>query len=958
MLNKLEIFLEDEWKDYTIYLEQNSIVRQSRCDDVFATGNLQIRCSRPTNIPPYTPLRINEEEYWLCNSTCRRYLTKTNLFIHNIELLELTAILSCYILGSKNFSVTGTNKKDYQKVNIIRNLMRQKYGVTIDIVGPFETLLHKEQEFTFGPGTTMYDAILEILTSYEKVKIRVISCDPSHNKYSLRFIIDSESYILQEEFVLDEYSTQQSAYYGRILESEMTNVIDRTNTILVKDLTMRSEDVHMTADNSCLVLPTRCERVVDFGMSSPAANLYCQFSFGEEYMKVLDELGFRPSSATENGEYIKRYEEWMKILKLKNGYSPLQIVLEETIVGKFDLDKNTILESLWKLKYLGANVGNTKYLYLSGYNDVAGHVGEILDLPVKWSLKDKILSKDKWNMLEDREKPKYVYYESGSNKIEGMNNYYKNDFWNTIIGSTVHPFLYYAKKNEREEFDLDDNLNGQKSTHVTTKYFLDLEHNFDTDLYTSLYYSYWIEYYPIVDPFVLHRKTIKPNNEGIVKNLARSYDKNSNFIDFDRLIHSLSITNNMMGLPEYTVEYRLPPNQRYPKAFNRLQRHNIDWIITSVSITSNYKESIAQINLASSYNKVAEAIGVKSQFNETKNPLDNIINRPVFWIKDDIDNTRVELPSECWAKLQISGKILYKRVVLMEKDNVVYAYFEAIDQYCFDKQSLPTGNTILSDNYHCRDISYCDSNNEVIGASVSLGTLPSLSREESLSMPIYNGNDFNEVIYLGCQEIYKDARERLIFTLIIQNCEIVPSPKFLELKIICDENIESWTAKRTHSMLERPIGPLTQGAFLFEGDTIEVSAIPKKGYAIVGDPWRRIVINKIKATDRILDITFLTEQKIVGLAPIITAEISRDSSGMFDYFQYTIKNPNAVNVSATVNIYLQNGERFDSIIHELAAGESHLNGFETQRDITSVEVIFYSSLFSNNPGAHCQVLRK
>ncbi len=763
MVNMVTIYLDGAWHNVTPYLQSNDVVRQSRCDDAFAAGSLQLRYDRSTNIPPYTLLCINGDEFWFAKSTCRRYLTKPNYYIHNVELLELTSILSCYILGSKNFSVAGTNRKDYEKLEVIAKLMRQKYGITFTYDSD-AVYLDKQQEFTFGPGTTYYDALLEIAKSYDGVKVKVSGYNPVTKEITIKFTLDNSIYHLQEQRILDEYYVQDSETYGAILESEMANVIDRTNTTKISDITSRTDDFRMDLQNCCIMLPTRCENIVDFGISSDVGKLFCKISLSHKYTNCIWNNLPNIDSA-----HPKPYREWLSFVRDENRFSPLDTFLD-LVKEHYGIEKESILDTIWyQVAMEDVSDHVNKYFILLPYND-----GNTIDgLPSRFSLKDNILPKNKWLLLEDAEKPKYAYYESGSNKIEGMDSYYKNDFWNNIIGNTVKPFLDNIDYSDNVSENLNDSKDGEtRTTIIECSYQL----NFSEAESKSLLYSYWVEYTPIIDLFINSTKTILPNNEASIKKFSRSFDKTSNYIDFDRLADSIQLTNDMMGLPEGTIEYKLTTDEIAPKAFQKIVRNGKEWTISSVVLTSSLKKEVSTINLVSNYNKVADAIGVKTQYNETKNPLENIIDRPIFW---EVDGSSIlGVCNECWAELTIASKKLFKRCVVVEKNKVVYVYFEAIDQYCFDRQAVSVNDLNKTDCYYCNDISYCDENNEVIGARISIGVFQKLTREESLDMPLYSGSNFKEILDLGTKLIYKDARERLIFTLKINNCKIVPKSVF------------------------------------------------------------------------------------------------------------------------------------------------------------------------------------
>lgn len=739
MIKSLEIYLDGIWNDYTNNLEANSIVRQDRCDDAFAIGSLQIRCERDRNIPPYTPLRINGNEYWFCSSKCKKYLTIEGYYIHNIELLELTSILSCYILGSKSFSTTGTNTEDFEKLNIIKELMEQKYNVKFIYEDTIPLIFYKEQEFVFGPGTTMYDALLEIIKSYDgiKVKINELSVPTNYDNkftYYISFQFDNSEFILNDNLIIDEYSSQKVDDYGAVLESEMTNVIDRTNSTYLSYLSLRSDDVRMIEDNSCLILPTKIESVKSFKV---------RFNAEVEIMLTFEENTEENISLPSLGT-IKTLKEWIEIFSSSPEYLDRINFFKEKII---DLGIPEFEADSYKLTYSRINDKSPIKLY----NKNETH---ILLTPI--DISNYILPIDKWNLIEEKLKPKYVYYTSGTNKIEGMNSYYKFDLWDLILQQTAKPFL------DNEDI-YGDNLIEEKiyyKNNYTDSSYMDISIYKRNDKATMTH-CFDVEYYPITDPFVWSEKSVVPFNESSVKKFAKTYDKSGNYIDFDRMIDSLELTNNIMGMPELSIECVI--DDKRPKAYQYINRFGKKWIISSVITTSTLTQTTALINLVSGYNKVADAIGVKTQYNATKNPLNNITTRPVYFFKQ----SNIVIPDDVYCQIHVWGegvnKWLYKRAAVMRNANITYIYFEALDQYSFDTQA----EHVNFSNYICRDVSYCNGYNELKNISISIGRIPSLSREDSLALPIYDG-EFESIIDLESQIVYKDAREKLSFTIQIK----------------------------------------------------------------------------------------------------------------------------------------------------------------------------------------------
>ena len=148
-----QVYIDTAWVDLTSYLEQSSITISSRADDSFAVSTLSTlrTFTIPTtaqtvgsgydgsyqmNIPPYTPCKIDDEYYW-CKTTTKPLIStfgNGKVSIRDeFEILEANAILSCFIVGSKAFSITGTNTLDIDKVKILFQLMAQKYGYSLSV---------------------------------------------------------------------------------------------------------------------------------------------------------------------------------------------------------------------------------------------------------------------------------------------------------------------------------------------------------------------------------------------------------------------------------------------------------------------------------------------------------------------------------------------------------------------------------------------------------------------------------------------------------------------------------------------------------------------------------------------------------------------------------------------------------------------------------------------------------
>ena len=113
----------------------SNVINQNRSDDSFAIGTLKIKTNQISKaIPPYSFMSVNIDgvyEQYLVSSKASPYLSYNGLYVHEIEVIEPTAKLCCYIIGSKSFSTTGSNKLDSEKLKILAKLLDWEYGIKL-----------------------------------------------------------------------------------------------------------------------------------------------------------------------------------------------------------------------------------------------------------------------------------------------------------------------------------------------------------------------------------------------------------------------------------------------------------------------------------------------------------------------------------------------------------------------------------------------------------------------------------------------------------------------------------------------------------------------------------------------------------------------------------------------------------------------------------------------------------
>lgn len=692
-----------------------------RIDDVFGTGSFNFESKDINyNIPPYSVLTINND-YFLCNSEATYHFGKQSWF-HNVSIIEATSILSRFLVGSKAFSITGTNVKDADKINILLSLVNQKYDVNISFSST--RLFTKEIEYIFTAGTTLFDALNEIAKNYN-FRIYVEKIEGKNIIVSFHQLNRDSSKEIFDNIVLSKTKLQNAETYCKYLESEATNVIDTTNTTIVNNIYPSASDIKLNEETYLLKLPTPVYQVKRIW-----ANLNGYLQTFLTYNQILSVE-----------QVVKTYEEWCEI------YPDL-----------FEI------YNLYYKKYF-PNWENFKSQYWSsqGYDltPESPH-GQIAQTPkIELDLTGRLKSKEQYDLIEDQDKPDYIYYSLGSNIIDGFNVFYKNDLWNTIIGQSKKPFFLKIGLESTE-------YQGMSYGGFTlSQFFVKAPEGkiFET--------TYGVEYYPIANPFLINTKKDIPENENEYKDFALSYDKSSNYIDFDKISNSMEIENQSMGKVEMVVECDVT-NLQGLNRYTKVSFENQNWYVPNIQYRITPTQIIATFNLVKNYNKVADVISLNSQYNTTKNPLENIIERPIFFETDlafEFEQNKSLIMLECKNSDNITITDLAFKPIVLKNNEDTYLYFEMQDQYSAGTRAIEVNN--LTDVYKVEDVSYVDSNNEVASVRFRLLNLEQIDYEiaKDLPMPPSGWGLYWENLS-GTILVYKDAREKLTFTIKANNCII------------------------------------------------------------------------------------------------------------------------------------------------------------------------------------------
>ena len=742
---QVEIRLNNSWVDVSNYIV-GAITIDRRVDEVLDSGAFTFVSKEiDYNIPPLTLCKI-DDEFWLCSSECNEVIpSNPKEYNHNVSLIELTYYLQCYIVGTKAMSNTGTMyPTNEDKCKALVDFINNKYSLIFgDKANQFkfeddafnDSRWSLEREFMFGSGTTLFQALLEIGKTCNAIP-RLTSATIASNEV-LNLTVNWDLLDYNNRFTLDENKVLTRQYnqnvdeYTAVLESEVNDVVDRSTTSAVYSLSVRSESYVISADNQILVLPTKIEKITKFRTSGVA--------IGKKSV-----TGF---SLHVDAEKVNEYKGQTKYLTdFKDMFT------DETYY-------NAVVYML-----TGSSASGATRATLS----IAGSEFTLADSPdtevdVKnIDISEQVLEKSQYDLLTAQEKPKYCYYIHNDNKIYGMYEFYADDWWGHSLNMTVNPFLSYALNGKLvdETAQEDDRYGTTVVSYISFVGFKD---------YNPMNYVFNVEYTPITSTYLLSNNDKSPFNETSNKLVSRSFQLADSMSDFDLLVDSINKNNNMMGLPEVSINYY---GNKYPKPRDLINIKNKPYYVSSVQTTILLGKYTSVINLVKEYNKIAEVFGVKTQYESTRLPLNNIVDRIVYcgYFDRQLKYNAIHIMG--------SNFDLIKQGVYLEKGKNRYFVVEATDNYCFDKQNYKNSN--LKDGYtENKDIPYANDDNEQVEYTVSLCDIKSnLSLDLSKKMPEYDINMIS-LSFNGSHKVklYKDARERLIFVCKLDSNEIDDTPQ-------------------------------------------------------------------------------------------------------------------------------------------------------------------------------------
>ena len=744
---EVEIRINNVWK-YITNDVIGAITIDRRADEVLDSGSFTfISTDIDYNIPPLTLCKI-DDEIWLCSSECNEVMpTNPREYNHNVTLIEATYYLQCYIVGTKAMSNTGSMyPTNENKIEAIRLFINNKYELIFgDKANKFyfnygeintDSRWKEEREYMFGAGTTMFQALLEIGKSCNSIP-RISRID--ENSDSLDFYISWDrldnptSISLDSSKIISRQYYQSVDQYTAILESEVSDIVDRTTVNKVNGLTVRSESYIIEADNQVLLLPTRVERVTKLE-AKLNTNLHYHYVFYDCSQYFNSDKAWEDIDSGELTSQIQKLSDWSKYFTNQNVYYNIVSILGPNYEVRF------------------SRYGASEYPY---DKDCLIVINEFLLTKINIDLSNVVLEKSQYDLLNALDKPKYCYYTYNDNVIRGIYEYEHDDFWGELVSSASNPMLYYFLKTSNGLLD------PQKIGNTNYLYYkgasIDDVNNLSIN---PIDWTFNVEYIPISSLYLISKCNKVPFNEDEIKNVSRGIELSSSMTDFDLINKSIDKNNKMLGMPEVSIEYYGEDVNIKPTRSMIIK--NQTYYISSVQITKMLEQTRTVINLVSDYSKIAEVYGVKSQFESTRLPLNNIIDRVVYcgeFEEADSRDNGIQL-------LDYNGLFnLFKIGALFKDGDDTYLAVEAVDNYCFDYQS--NYNSSLTDNiYENKQIPYARDDNEYAIYNIRLGYLDeNISLANSKKLPNYGSTYVN--LDTGASQkkvtVYKDAREKLIF---------------------------------------------------------------------------------------------------------------------------------------------------------------------------------------------------
>lgn len=740
---------------------QSNPVLTTRIDDAFESGTLKLFWNISTNIEPYTPILIDGKHY-VADGKVNKYIGESSVYVHDVNVLEAAAILKCFIIGVKDYSAESpTWGEDYKKFNSLLGQAKRLYPSWTFLVNEgvnqityLRNNITSSKTYQFGATSTLWDCLNQIcVENNKKLKVEFDTTDTSTIKIKLVDVPSATTYSITTANILLNEKSQDRENFCKYLETYASNVVDRNTTTYITWLEPSSEDIALNADTCKLILPSPIESIEEFG---------------------VHQLGDITLTITGISNYYDNPSSLFNAAMTYQAASLITCTIDGEQVSMFNEIYHHYLRKYFPNCTMPQFYSGSNCATLQPY--VAN--GDYINVTIPYQLNgmfpmDAVEEKEKWDCRTPQDQSGTLVYTIGSNVIENMNSRYKNDLWNNILGNSRGNFLnYHNSTADIAPFAYPFNqLQVSMGMYVSN----------NTD---PLHWHYWIKYHAITNPFLRDAK-----EDGYVildpeRVFGRSYDNGANFIDFDKIIPNMHISNETLGKVEQVLELDITSDANPPVAGQSTTFNSETWYISSVITQYKLEAKIATVTLVKNYNKKADSIGVDSQSESTNNPLHNIVTRPIF-----INTTTTSLPGDYYSwyarftfydtsNNQIIGKDknnndvskLISRLTIQSTTEAAIFYCEMLDQMVF---AYGKGNYDNGGYYKQIPFVYTDSHAETGYVTIEVGHMdtPQYNNGYVQELPV-GSTTFTPVYTFSKIQIDKDAREKLTFTIRFDKTDI------------------------------------------------------------------------------------------------------------------------------------------------------------------------------------------
>lgn len=738
----------------------NKVVIDERIDKVLDSCKFDFYSSDfTTNIPPLTIMKIvkdTEATFMLCSTTCNKVVTRSNLYYHNLEAVELTYALQTWLLGTKAFSVyedatSGERNTNLTHITQMLQLLEQKYGIKCGTGVVNFPKFEQSREFTFGKGTTFYDALYEVMLSQGCIP-RLTYVDTLYNNFILNcdniFALETDDITRIDDVSIDQTTQDVDTYCDRV-EVEMDNVIDRdTNSTWIG--TVRSNETLINFDNSKIIIPNGFETVDKLYMKMRGR----RYSINSNRMLLY----YRGYNYAASYSRVAKPEKYRLLFDGFDGYPETlqsQQELERAINNYLGLTAN-IRVYVWILHNSDGSRVDLIYVDDSTKEEPPTINGSGINITSEFfDVSYNLLNKEQYELLEERVKPAYVYYDNHAGTIEGFNKITNNDLWGNVLGYKRGPFVKEVFNDLRCGVDVADKCTSGIIPINSVNFFYPTLNDDDWDDGVVNPTDFTKYQYKVVYNTKTSFSNVTRKEYGNYKFCARSYNNGANSVDFNQLVIDMQREVNQLGLPCRTIESRtdVPLGTRTQYGYV---------VSKQTTYTASNEQMLFTYNCYPNVNQIALAIGVDTQYEATNIPQTGIVDRHVFAeiydrpfknMLNDANNVMLVIEYEDQKAVLFTSKLQYG-------DNM-YFIAKTENNYSLGSQKIATTNENISIN---NEVRFGDKNCYCRKVKLQLIVNNEFTDEELNAYPLV---ELQAAVRSTAIEriIHKDPRERIIFTI-------------------------------------------------------------------------------------------------------------------------------------------------------------------------------------------------